>query len=152
MLRQIHWILKSILGDPQIEFHDWYFNLLNFSYDVDLSIISVEKRPSLNLGKGFAWPPGTLTDPLSLESVLVFVACSRLFVGGMGKKYYSLIRIQFRGSIEILHMNLDVVEPFQTLTGGHSATVRCLAYQNNVSWFTWLIYFFFLAFSNHQYL
>ena len=71
--------------------------------------------------------------PLSLESVLVFVACSRLFVGGMGKKYYSLIRIQFRGSIEILHMNLDVVEPFQTLTGGHSATVRCLAYQNNVS-------------------
>ena len=68
-----------------------------------------------------------------LESVLAFALCLRLYEVGMEEKYYSLTQIQFRGSIEILHMNLDVVEPFQTLTGGHSATVRCLAYQNNVS-------------------
>lgn len=31
-----------------------------------------------------------------------------------------------KGSIEIFHVNLDVIEPFQSLSGGHSSTVRCI--------------------------
>jgi len=36
-----------------------------------------------------------------------------------------------KGNIEILHLNLDKVEPYQSLKGGHSSTVRCIKYVNN---------------------
>ena len=33
------------------------------------------------------------------------------------------------GRIEILHINLDVIEPYLSLNGGHSSIVRCITYQ-----------------------
>lgn len=34
------------------------------------------------------------------------------------------------GRIEVLHINLDMIEPYFTLKGGHSSIVRCISYES----------------------
>ncbi|XP_066917181.1 WD repeat-containing protein 89-like [Clytia hemisphaerica] len=36
-----------------------------------------------------------------------------------------------RGKMEVLHINLENVEAFQTMCGGHSSTIRCIHFSNN---------------------